>query len=807
MRRAFFLSGLFLLCLSVLVLQIALTRVLSVMAFFHVAFFSISMAMLGLTAGAVWVYLRGITAEQMAIRLPQICFWYGLAAAATAPLLASTYIPLTQNLTQLASLLKVIFICAAPFCLAGVAVSLCLTRGPGKVGLRYAVDLCGAALGCLLCLPLLNALPGPSVLLCAGGLGLGAALIFHLQAPPQPGLTASRIVIALLAILCLAHLGTWPRAGFSILPIKSRDMLMYGQDFDRWNTFSQVAVTWEATAPPFYWGAGPHAPRPPQLQRYLTIDASAATPMIHFTGDYGSLGFLDHDVTTFAYVLRNTGTSAVIGVGGGRDILSARRAGFRDVTAVELNPIMVDLLTKPDGLADFAGIGKDPHVHFYVDDGRSWFARTTEKFDLIQMSMVDTWAATGAGNFTLSENGLYTMEGWAHFLNALTPTGVFTVSRWHGRHNLDETGRVVALAKAALFNLGVQDPNRHIYLVGTPVLATLLLSRSPLTPEEIVRLDAAAQARGFDVLLRPGMRPHTPVLSGLMAATTLHDLQTFASRQALDVSAPSDASPFFFNQLKPHSFLSPDLWPAIESRGVLAGNLKALSTLALIILLSAFAVVCVLLTPAHASVRKVPRGYALAGTAWFMLIGLGFMLVEVGTIQRMSLFLGHPVYGLAIVLFSLILFTGIGSFFSDYMRLDKTPLRLAAWALLLAAVLLGTNLLAPSLLAAHEGDGIVHRACLAIALIVPAALLMGFGFPTGMAMAERIDPAPMPWFWAINGAAGVLGSGLAVLTSLIFSIPTTIAFGALCYALLVVPGANLQRKAWHTRGPSSIAHA
>lgn len=790
-RRGLFLSGLFLLCLSVLVLQIALTRVLSVMAFFHVAFFSISMAMLGLTAGAVWVYLRGITTERMASLLPTVCFWYGLTAAATAPLLASTYLPIHQNLTQLFALLKIIAICATPFCLAGVAVSLCLTRGPGKIGLRYAVDLCGAALGCLLCLPLLNSFPGPSVLLIAGALGTLAAFLFSVGNAVQNRMEPKRLFLGFVVMVLLAHLGTSPEAGFKLLPIKSRDALTYGQDLERWNTFSQVTATPEVTGSPFYWGAGPYLPHTTVIQRFLTIDASAATPMLRFRGNYAALDFLDHDVTNFAYALRHTGKSAVIGVGGGRDILAARHAGFEDVVAVELNPIMVDLLTGNNELAQFAGIKNDPHIRIHVDDGRSWFARTTEKFDLIQMSMVDTWAATGAGNFTLSENGLYTMEGWAHFLNALTPTGVFTVSRWHGEHNLDEAGRIVALAKAALFNLGIRDPNRHLYLAGTPRLASLVLSRAPLTPEEIALLDSTAQTHGFEILLRPGTTPPSPVLKGLMAASSLPALQAFAGRQALDVSAPSDASPFFFNQLKPHSFLSPDLWPAIEAEGVISGNLKALGTLTMIILLSAFAVVGVLLAPARASMRGISRGYAVAGTAWFLLIGLGFMLVEVGTIQRMSLFLGHPVYGLAIVLFSLILFTGVGSFFSDYVRLEKSRVRLAFWALLLALILMATNLLAPALLTAYEGENTVFRALIAIALIAPGALLMGFGFPTGMAMAERIDPAPMPWFWAINGAAGVLGSGLAVLVSLIFSIPTTIALGALCYALLVIPGARL----------------
>src|SRR5665213_4336873 len=172
--------------------------------------------------------------------------------------------------------------------------------------------------------------------------------------------------------------------------------------------------------------------------------------------------------TNLAYTTRNTGRSAVIGVGGGRDLLSAHLFGFPDVTGVELNPIFIDWLTTR--FRSYNHLADLPGTHFFVDEARSWFARTTERFDLVEMSLIDTWAATGAGAFSLSENGLYTVQGWQHFLDALTPTGVFTVSRWYDPRNIAETGRLLSLASAALRTRGVAHPEAQIFLAGTPWL-------------------------------------------------------------------------------------------------------------------------------------------------------------------------------------------------------------------------------------------------------------------------------------------------------------------------------------------------
>jgi hypothetical protein len=264
------------------------------------------------------------------------------------------------------------------------------------------------------------------------------------------------------------------------------------------------------------------------------------------------------------------------------------------------------------------------------------------------------------------------------------------------------------------------------------------------------------------------------------------ELMERAAAYPLDLSPATDARPFFFNMLR----IDPvHMWEAYKARrfGVLYGNLMASATVLLIILLSAVFVAFVIIMPVRDAIQGIDRRLAFAGTAYFLLIGLGFMLVEIGMIQRISVFLGYPVYALAIGLFSLILSTGIGSFASERLVLGSAT-RLIAWALLLAIYLAGWPAWFPLLAAKFEAADIVLRGLVCTLAILPAGVLMGFGFPTGMRLTTAVDPRPTPWFWGVNGAAGVLGAGLAVGCSITSSIDTTLRLGAAAYLLIAFAG-------------------
>ena len=407
------------------------------------------------------------------------------------------------------------------------------------------------------------------------------------------------------------------------------------------------------------------------------------------------------------------------------------------------------------------------------------------------MSLIDTWAATGAGAFTLSENGLYTTQGWQHFLDALTPTGVFTVSRWYDPGNITETGRLLSLAIAALRMRGVQHPEAHIFLASAPALATIIVGNAPLSADDLSVLRKATDELGFTELVSPDREVSSGILRRVLQAVSAAEFATLTQQYHIDLTAPTDDRPFFFNQLVLTDLAS--IKSAQEAQdGVIRGNLEATKTIGIIIVLSAILVLLITVLPSLPTVRRAQASLAWLGTLYFALIGLGFMFIEIGVIQRVSLFLGHPVYGLAIGLFSIILSTGIGSLISEPLQLDA-PRKLAAWAVSLCVFIVLLSLWFPALVASFEVQGLAVRVLVSLAAIVPSGLLMGFGFPTGMRLVSAIDSRPTPWFWAINGASSVLAAGVAVGTSIAFSINTSLWIGAACYLLLAPVSLMLHR--------------
>jgi len=807
-RAGWFYPGLFLLCMSALMLQIAETRILSVVTFYYLAFLTISMAMFGMTAGALIVYFRqdAFDTERFSYHLTWTTTAYALSLVVCLLLQMIAVPALPLYATILIVWLNVLLLLAVPFVFAGMAVSLALTRSPFKIGLIYGVDLTGAASGCLVVLMVLNAVDGPSAVLIIAGIAAVAAYCFSRAMYPEASKNAGskwrvleRPGVLAVVILVMAALNGSTRYGVRPLTVKGRFENPRDFAFERWNSFSRITASRSAISPPFLWSGSPTLDPKIRVESVrLSIDGFAGTVMPKLQGDLENVSFLGLDLTNLAYHIRNRGKAAVIGVGSGRDLLSAYLFGFRDITGVEINPIFVRFLQDRRELREYAGLAALPGMHFAVDEGRSWFARTHDRFDVIQMSMIDTFAATGAGAFSLSENGLYTVEAWKIFLSDLTPDGVLTVSRWHAPDNPVETGRVVSLAMAALFSLGVEDPASHIFLASNGPLATIVVGRDRLNAKDVEGLTEAVRRLQFSTVMSPGQRIEIPVFRDLSEAKGMEDLNDRAERYPLDLSAPTDARPFFFNQLRishPSDMMAM-IGQARRSGSfysgaslVAAGNLLAVGTLFLLMVLSAILVVVVILIPGRASARISDRRLVWSGTIYFFLIGIGFMLAEIGLIQRMSVYIGHPVYGLSIVLFSIILSTGLGSFLSERMA-PTSKLHFSVWLAALGAYLLALPIWLPAATHVTESASLLARAAMSVCAIMPAGVLMGFGFPTGMRLVARQDVRPTPWFWGTNGAAGVFAAGLGVATSIAFSINTTTRLAGLCY-LLLFPAARL----------------
>lgn len=813
-----FLSGVFLIAFSVLVFQITQTRILSVMAWYYLAFFAISVSMLGMTVGAVWVYLRGSRFRPGCLGSTLSDYSLACAVGMPASLLVqfSLVTTLTLTLSTVMSWSLLLFAMAVPYVFAGVVLSLALTRSPFPVHQVYGADLVGAALGCLAVVLVLDVLDAPSTILLAG---VSAGIAAHLFASgaderDRHGLNSRkwwlRPAPVVMGLALFTSINALTPFGIRPLLVKDHVERPRAARFEKWNSYSRVTASMPRETVPHLWAPSPKLPADATTREsFLSIDGAAGTVMYPYDGTRESIDFLRYDMVNLAYSLPGMRKAAVIGVGGGRDVLSAHLYGVSDITGVEINPIFIALHTEHPFFSAFSNLASVPGVRFVVDDARSWFASTEERFDLIQMSMIDTWAATGAGALTLSENGLYTLEGWRTFLEALTEDGVFTVSRWHHPGDVNEAGRMISLATAALLDSGVSDARAHIFVASSGSVATLVLARRPFPAGWLRGLHEEVDRLGFDVLLAPGESSRSDLLAAIVASRDIETIDRVSEGAFLDLSVPTDERPFFFNQLRfrripelARRILKGEAWGG----GVIQGNLLATAALLMILSISLVALVGTILLPLRRAAKDTSTALVAFGSCYFWLIGTGFMLAEIGLLQFFSIYLGHPIHSLAVCLFSLILATGAGSLASGRVAL-VTRRRFAVWGSLVGAYLLALQYWLTDVFRLTAGAGLPVRIGVSIVVVMSLGFLLGFAFPTGMRLVEVLDRKPTPWFWGINGATGVMASVLAVVLSMAFGIRVTLVVSSLCYFCLILAAMGLMRLGREKVAAEAVARA
>jgi hypothetical protein len=781
-RLAWLLGGLFFVTLATLMLEVLDTRLLSVLTWYHLSFLAVSVAMLGMAAGAVFVFVAGeLCAPERALRLLP-----GAAGALAIGIgvshVANLVIPFPSGArtpADVAGLGISTLVLAVPFIMSGVIVTLALTRTRAPIGVLYGADLIGAAAGCLAIIWLLNRTDITSTAFAtAAAAAIGAWCFARYAGRPGTGCAGLALVLAGAAALNAAA-----DRRLGVVYPKSRTLWLDDRAiaFSAWNAHSNVIVRTPAVGRPFLWGPAASAPETPVTQALAAIDGDAGTVITQWNGDPGSLDWVQYDVTSLPYRLRR-GDVGVIGVGGGRDILTAIWAGNTSITGIEINEVLVRILS--DRYRDFARIVTHPGVTLVHDEARSYLTRTTRRFDVLQMSLIDTWAATGAGAFTLTENGLYTRDAWRVFLRALTPTGVFSVSRWFEPDAASETTRLLALGVASLLDRGVDRPRDHLVLVTRERVATLLVSPSPFTTADRERLQSIAAGLGFTVRASPWDDAADPRLARIIDARSLDALERAAADPYFDFTPPTDRRPFFFNMLKPRAFFQT---AATASAGVVSGNLRATRTLIALAVVAAVLVTAIIAWPLLMLGRPPvqPRVFG-AALAYFTLIGLGFMLVQIPFLQRFSVYLGHPTYTFSIILFLMILAAGLGSLASERIRLSRHR----GWRFLPAGigllVLVETGLLQP-VMDRTVGADLPGRTLVVALFVVPLALAMGCCFPLGMRLVGHHSNQVTAWMWGVNGAAGVMASIVAVMVSMWLGIHVNLLVAAGLYLVLSLP--------------------
>ena len=514
--------GLFLVALSTLTHQVLLTRIFSVTMWYHFAFVAISIAMFGMTAGALIAYAWRPRPDQVRTYLALASILYPIAIVFS--FLTQLSIPFLMHPSIVAAyaIMFTIVVIAVPFVVSGVCVSLTLTHFSRRVSGLYAADLAGAALGCLTVIALLRITDAATAVIAVAAVaGLGA-IAFAIDAGKQRWVAAATTVTVLLTLAASVHTAfVWRQFPlFRILYIKGQ--LEARPLYETWNSYSRVRVNGNENVPeaPYGWGLSSKLPADRLVRQLrMDIDVSAGTVMTAFHGDLNDVAHLKYDVTNVGYYIRPGPSVAIIGAGGGRDVLSALSFGASTVTAIEINDDILRLVNGRFG--DFTGhLDRDPRVHFVNDEARSYLARQGGRFDVLQISLIDTWAATAAGAFVMSENSLYTREAWKVFLSCLSDTGVLSVSRWYSSDRPGEVYRMVALASASLADAGIAEPRKHLLLVRNiraardreqpESVGTLLVSRTPFTPADVARVRSVAS----DLRFRARARRRDDVRSG-----------------------------------------------------------------------------------------------------------------------------------------------------------------------------------------------------------------------------------------------------------------------------------------------------
>ena len=489
-------------------------------------------------------------------------------------------------------------------------------------------------------------------------------------------------------------------------------------------------------------------------------------------------GRLHEDPSSVVHRLKEKPETLIIGAGGGKDVLAALSLGARHVTAVELNPIIVnDIMLKR--YKEFSGsLYEHPKVTAVAAEGRSYLRCSKKSYDVIQLAFVDTSAATSGGAYILAENNLYTVEAFMEYLSHLKDGGIFSVS-WVDVPGLYGGTRLVSLGLEALERLGVKEVDRHVIVLSHApqpawLIRTVLLKRSAFTEAEEKQVAAFCQDMGFKITYLPHQHSKT-----FISKLILHPNRNELYRSLpLDISPTTDDRPFFFYQDR-----MSQLWRSLKEKelagltyGVGLQLLGRTLVLTSLLVLLFFFVPMVFLRPAALS-------QSLPCLVYFVCLGFGFICLEIALLQKFVLFLGHPFYTLSTTLLGILLFAGLGSL-STHRFLSHPPgfyIRRSIVLLILIAFIYLWGL--SKLFMAFLGYPAWTKVGLTLFLLMPLGLLMGMPFPLGIRVIQNRTDGIIPWVWGLNGGASVLGSVVGMILAMNFGYNATLLTGLGIYLI------------------------
>ena len=775
---------------SAIAAQIAFTRLFSITLWHHFAYLVVGLALLGFGIAGAWLATHPSSASELRLVLAKRCT-YGAAASLLALLVALSVrcnpLELLRSPSAGFTLALIVSLVTIPFLAAGLVIGTALSGFAGRAGSVYAADLIGGGIAGALCALLLPSLGGLGVLLACVLLLGAAGVLFALSTPHLRTSIATVVALTLVGVAIFQDEDAW------VVPAPTKELGLYhrpeiGQrvvEHRVWTAHGRIDVGREFRAPPFVAGevnvgAGRWRSHP------MTQDGAAPTAIHAVDEDPAELTFLPNSSTAAIWALRGATFARrseqadggpevlVIGVGGGIDVTMALAFGASHVTGAEINPGILSLLTGKYGR--YAGkLAQRPEVDLIQSEGRAFVRGTDRTFDVIQLAGVDTFTALSSGAYSVAEAYVYTAEAFEDYFAHLRPGGCVSVSRLILQPPR-ETLRLAVTATTVLEARGVENPSRHVAVLRAKKWATLLACESPIPDEGLQRLRDFAKRAGFSLAFDPGDPKDDPF--GHALAGSRDERAAYVSAYPYRVAPATDESPFFFNYYR-WSHLA--AVPQLASTELVYGTTVPIghAVLLLTLLVTAVAAAIGVLRPLRGSAGRARWVHGL----YFAALGVGYLLIEIAFIQRLTFFLGHPTRAMTVVLSALLVSSGIGAALSRRIGASNRS-SVALWLVPVGAIAVAAASF--WLLPRWVGMGYSARVVVSLALVAPLGVLMGIPFPLGLERLRSRGDALVPWAFGVNAFFTVIAAAVAPLMALETGLSALLVAAACAYAVVGV---------------------
>jgi spermidine synthase len=724
----------FLITLSGLVLEVGLTRIYSASVWYHFAFVAISVALLGWGLGGFTVHLLKRKVKLSANTAALFTAIYSLTIPLCLLLLGR--FPFEIDRLPLYFLAPLV-----PFFLAGMALSIIFDLHRAQSGSLYFADLLGAAIGAVLVTFLLHWLGGEPALLT----GAVAPAIASVILTTETGEEKKQLIrIVCFAAVLLTFACAFAGIRFGVLRVTAGTTKAMRRQMDAspsaritqtgWNAYSRIDAVEGIDRS--------------ELAR-LFIDSDAWTGVREWDGRIESAKDLRDSYRALPFRLIPNAETLIIGPGGGPDVVAALASGAKKVTAVEMNPLMLKFVRHYGPRA--ANLYDRPDVDAILSEGRNFISRTDRKFDIILMGFVDSWASVASGGLSLSENYLYTAEAFRDYYNHLNDDGILVILRWDSD--------VPRLVSNSVANLGASAAAQRIVTLmekrGTPEAPPqmlFMLRKRPFTPAELTEIKE--KWTDANPIIMPG-GPTPPLIGDVLAGRS--SLEQYEQQSPRLVGPVRDDSPFYFAIERP--FGMPSSIADSLMRWLLGPSMGMLAVFAL-----------------FGRPRRASAGPYTGSVFYFAALGFGFIAIELALLQNLILLVGHPIFTLSVLLFTLLAMGGIGSGISK---------RVPIWIACIAVALIGgiEAILLPKLVPSLLWLPLWGRIACAVVLIAPLGLVMGMPFPSGLRQTGTGSLPEPPFYWGLNGIMSVIGSIVTVFVALMAGFQAAMLMGSVCYVL------------------------